>query len=503
MSTVDVSLDAQLFNLYGRVVREGLGKLKVLDADDEGREWYLQRIRRQRDWYHVKYADDGLPHVSWTDEAPKDFTTAFAYPSPSIPLEEHPSFQALWDYVAEHREIRMRYFPERDAEEREEDAEFWRAHQRITVSRTIYELIDRYVHIYGTFEFSEVNLWPLFFPLLQALTLKDLTYDVCFPILGLVGDFDKLEINQAVSLERIEQGYYISSRLSAGPYPEVSRNVLMAATHWLVFREWSIENTDLWRSEFALAETRTHEQAITWADDFFACLRILTGCDTGYSQVLVRPRQWVSSYTANLPPLTGSTIHKYPKRFEDANWRKAAAPAINVKVATEAGTLYEKLRVATENSIHIAVRRLNRSSLRDDDDDSLLDATIGLETLLTDDEKSEMTYKLALRIAGLSRLVNDLEKTPYQVFREVKKVYQHRSAIVHGASRPDKTREVKLDDDTTIAAVALAFDYLRMVLRVLIENCDYRRPARIDSDLLLGLEHNASTGGEQDGDQGD
>jgi hypothetical protein len=61
------------------------------------------------------------------------------------------------------------------------------------------------------------------------------------------------------------------------------------------------------------------------------------------------------------------------------------------------------------NRLQLVIKRLNSCYMREDQEDAILDATIGLEILLSDGETQEVTHKLALRLAALSTLVSGFE----------------------------------------------------------------------------------------------
>jgi hypothetical protein len=228
-----------------------------------------------------------------------------------------------------------------------------------------------------------------------------------------------------------------------------------------------------------------HAFPLETINNFFAAIRLVTGVHTGYSQVLLRPVNWAIHYKGNLPPVAGTSIRAYPSWFENYYWLENNIPEVNEASAKEIGNLYLKLLNIKENSIHIAVKRLNLCFLREDDEDYILDATIGLESLLSDDNRQEMTHKLAMRMGALAKLDSKSERNPVQVFHEIKKIYSYRSALVHGSSQSSKNKEIVRNDNSTMSTGALAVEYLRMAIKILIENPKYRKPASIDEDLLL------------------
>jgi hypothetical protein len=125
--------------------------------------------------------------------------------------------------------------------------------------------------------------------------------------------------------------------------------------------------------------------------------------------------------------------------------------------------------------------------MREDQEDAILDATIGLEILLSDGETQEVTHKLALRVAALSTLIPGFADQAPTVFRNVKKtIYPYRSAVVHGnEKKASQTRAVRTDTGE-VGAVKLAMAYLGMALRAVAAHPEFLDPATIDHDLLLG-----------------
>ncbi|MBK7871922.1 MAG: hypothetical protein IPJ74_15205 [Saprospiraceae bacterium] len=59
---------------------------------------------------------------------------------------------------------------------------------------------------------------------------------------------------------------------------------------------------------------------VEYIDKLFAYLRTQTGIDTGYSQIIAKPINWASSYSADLLPLVIATTKAYPDYFENFYW---------------------------------------------------------------------------------------------------------------------------------------------------------------------------------------
>ena len=152
---------------------------------------------------------------------------------------------------------------------------------------------------------------------------------------------------------------------------------------------------------------------------------------------------------------------------------------------TEVGRLHSKLLETKSNKLTLATQRLNRCFLRESEEDSILDATMAMEMLLSDDSRQEITHKLALRMAALSKLSTTSTQPPIEVYRAVKKIYAYRSAVIHGSTKIEDKRELKLGNQERISAVTVAVNYLRSAISTLVEHSEYLDPARIDEELLL------------------
>ena len=220
-------------------------------------------------------------------------------------------------------------------------------------------------------------------------------------------------------------------------------------------------------------------------DTFFASVRIATGLDTGYAQLLTRPIGWASWYKATLPPLEGTTTRAYPPCLEESRWNEDV-PTLRPGQLGATARLFVRLRQLLESGSHqrlqLAVNRLNRCALRADDEDGVVDSAIGLEALLSDGNQ-EMTYKIGIRMAALAILSGHPD--PPAVVADMKAVYKYRSAVVHGdASQLAKCRTMKRDGQS-VPTAQVALEYLRLALRVVAERPEYLDAKAIDEGLLL------------------
>ncbi len=144
-------------------------------------------------------------------------------------------------------------------------------------------------------------------------------------------------------------------------------------------------------------------------------------------------------------------------------------------------------RTGAPSRLGVASRRLNLCSLREAEDDAILDAAIGLEALVCSDERTEITYKLSLRVAALLHKLRP-EMLASDVFRNMKHVYDFRSSVVHGdAKKIESKRFIRTSDQGSISTIAVANEYLRLALRSVLEYPEFLDTKIIDERLLLSF----------------
>jgi hypothetical protein len=332
-------------------------------------------------------------------------------------------------------------------------------------------------------KFSENEFGHIYSPIEGTIFAEELYFDIGVPILFVKFDFDTYAVDKNIVVRRISDKSHLARfkiKSTSRPIPDP---IISAATHEVVFSghfrgkkgKWyqnSFDNEDLF--------------PIQSFDNFLNAIKIAANINTGYEQILVYPSNWVNHFEYDLPDVAGVSIKKYPSTFDNFHWNIKELPTIGSEKIEEIGDIFRKLQNNREKKIAISCRRLRISCLRDNEEDSILDIIIALELLLSDNEKGELTHKLALRVAKLFSLYLP-EENPLEVFGMVKKIYDYRSAIVHGSDKASQKREIVLKhQNITIEAVALANNYLREILKILLNNAKYLNPNEIDKAMISG-----------------
>lgn len=344
----------------------------------------------------------------------------------------------------------------------------------------VISIIERYYYQHGV-DFSVANLLKLFKPLDVFLSSEKIHFDIGVPLLFIKFDLEYFELTENIAIRRISNEAHRARHKIVGYSPAIVDSVFMSATHELVLKDYHYQRPESWhQSPFSQAQIYPKDIV----QKVLSILHLVTNYDTGYAQFLIYPHNWTNGFFMDLIQLTGASARAYPSYFDDYHWNKSEFPIVSSTQATLVKDLFIKAQNCNENKLEFALRRFYKSIMREEEEDVVVDLIVALEMLLSDNEKSEITHKLALRIAGLIGKYAPNEYSPLQVFANVKQIYAYRSSIVHGSHKVNKKREIKLEENKSVPSVDLARLYLSEVLKILISNPQYFDPGKIDQILL-------------------
>jgi hypothetical protein len=342
-------------------------------------------------------------------------------------------------------------------------------------------VFDRLMRLCGD-SFTYEDFLPVYLEIEAGHLREELSFAVMVPVVLTLFEEEASRIAPTVALRSLVDPEQLA-RISEYGVVSSPANALVvgAATHALILDGYSAPN-------FCGDSYPPYDRPGWWPtepiDRFFDALRVITGADTGYAQLCMLPLGgWAQTYRLDLPPLIlGPQVRRYPEYFDDFGWLRDDVEPISGRALSEVGDLYGVL--SDRPRLSLAARRLSAAMLRTDDQDRILDLLIGLEALLGDEAKSEMTYKLALRTAAVLAATGDFDAAV--VFDDVKRLYAYRSAVAHGdAKRARKHRTIHRPDGSEHAAIDVAARYLRQTIRFLSGREDLDDPGQIDARLLL------------------
>lgn len=436
------------------------------------------------------------------------------YPIMSDPETGFPTFRevgffsdsAPLDYVGSIRSRSLadvlsgRKFPKISFPQGAELAGFLRHHdigKRLGLERFVYEektwdgpvdnlvnyAVERYLHLYGVEATIDVKRRDsVIHPLLMGTVVRRLDLRLVVPITMTRFDVDHFALTEDDYIARLPKKIQLARARLGTRGTGVEQTVVGAATHAFVSSRWEVKADKV--DEVRRSLDQFPASAIDAIDSFFGAMRVVTGVDTGYAQLLWIPRKWALDYYCDLPPLYGTATRQYPGSFDNYGWLQSRE-TISLEQLKEVRRVYLAVMADKSEAMRLALKRLNGCLTRTDAADAILDGTIGLELLLGDDENQSLSYKLRLRAAALAVLHPDPAISAKEVAAKVKRLYEARSSIVHGRRRKRSKRASETADTSHIEDRQIAADLLRFVLDVLLTYPEYLDPSRIDEGLLL------------------
>lgn len=326
---------------------------------------------------------------------------------------------------------------------------------------------------------GEDELLSLYLERERAWLLDPLPIEYVVPLALTAFDLDHpLVIDEATRIEPLDEGTQAARAPRALSVSSVPDTVIGAATHALVLAGYTLPNPGPAPRTFG---DDVEHVPLGDADLVCEALRVLTDVPVGYAQVLRRPLGWADDWKHNLPALsTVRTLRRYPDWFDEYAWLRTPIPVPREDL-TRLPAVVSSLRTAPQR-IRLATRRLSTASLRTDDDDRTIDACIGLEALLGEG-RDELTHRIALRAA--TALVTSGVGDAEVIYGLVKKVYAHRSAVVHG-TEAKKTRRIALDNRVHDADDVAVLLLRELLLDVLTRRASWT-PQSLDAALLASL----------------
>jgi Apea-like HEPN len=480
--------DQQLFELTCALVKSGL----VFVSEQEKGDAY---IGTYSDIPEMQTSDSGMPRFRKLLSGPRDYKTMFQErifdsvartlggeaQKPRFESKSQPEFETLKQHMRDSPALWKHLMASHSV-----DIE--KAFFDIEVELFIKYQIDRYIHINGTTDFTVTRFLPIYLPYETARMREVLSVNIWIPILFVLCKFpDEVVLDAGVFLRKIPDDLQLAREHVSRNDPGIHGIVSDSATHAFVLTNYEVPNT--YYAEWANISTTPAAYPTEKIDLLFAMLRLVSGVDTGYAQLLMEQLGWAFTYEANLTPMTGASVRRYPPTFEEYYWNRRDLPTLDSAKVDMLGDLYRRvLAIADEksrNRILLATRRLNQCLVRENEQDAILDATSALEALLTPGDNVEITHKLATRLAALSRLGIGGD-SPWTIFKNVKKIYGYRSSVIHGdISRIQKTNTIQMSGTEMVPSVKVATDYLRSALEIVIRHPEYLDSSKIDENLLL------------------
>jgi len=466
--------DSKLRQLVHAVVQEGREAVLALKQE---------RTLISRHWRYpvLKQFDGGLPNVSHSSDGPTDYAGLFKLSGAGdydIRYAALACLPALHAHIVADERLRSRVMlPVRDSG----NEEFRQRFDAISVALLPLDLLDRLMIRHGE-DYADAAFeeeWSLLERWLLAD--DDLPVEVVVPLAMTACETDEpFELDHDVRVERIPDGEHLArvpDRLYADA--EADARVISAASHAVVFSGISMPASSSLTSHLVVPGLVPNQEI----EQTFQVLQLASGLALGYAQVYLRPLGWAWSFDADLPPVIDpKAVRRYPPAFNDLAWNLKPR-TLTVGHLGEAKDLRAALGAAGSRMV-LAARRFGQAQRRDEAEDAVLDLCIALEAALGDAAHSEMTHKIAMRAAAL--LGSD-GADPANIKRLVKRLYDWRSALVHGMDVAKPIKRFAGEGKSAANALGLANALTQLVLASMLRRPDVAEGEDLDRLMLEAL----------------
>lgn len=465
------TMTAPIHSEFERYVLAAVRGVKRLVLDPETKLGYVSR----RDVPEYKTNDHGWPSISrsyFTSSAdgPMNWDSLFAHKkgvgsakfSPTDVVE----LADAVDYVLEDADLRSKISGFGVSLDDQDASRMLGIHDVIRVVTSIAERSEA----------TGQDIRAVYLEHERALLAPTLKADVVVPIaLVRLELHEPFHLGDDVWIEPLDE---LTQRARAVQiHGNVNAYLVSAATHAVVLRGREFDNAQGPLVRRVLLDANpVFEDEI---DEVFQALEIAAERRLGYVQVALRPHDWAYSWIGDLPPIESTTtLTRLPPELANHGWNKDAI-RVGAEALADAPRIFSSLH-STHSRGKLAARRLFQSSLRQMDEDTLLDACIGIEALLGE-QHDELVHRMGLRasVALAGRMDAALA---YDLLR---KVYGHRSKIVHGTESMNPVINIRGDN---WSAKSVAVLLLRLLLQSHLAATPPWKPSDLDASLFGAID---------------
>jgi hypothetical protein len=149
----------------------------------------------------------------------------------------------------------------------------------------LLSLIERYILVYDL-AWDDEKFWDVYKPLEAAIHFEDLPLSVVVPICFICFEGEEYNISESVSIKRFSNNFNRARILIDHYGASVHEKVVDCASHGIFLKNFTMKNA----GAFLHRDTPTQPEVYPKddIDTLFSAIRIATGYDTGYAQMLSR-----------------------------------------------------------------------------------------------------------------------------------------------------------------------------------------------------------------------
>jgi len=399
---------------------------------------------------NLEYAESGFPRISSYPsriDISQFFKSPYSGKDPDINMEKMEEFLQAFTIANKSDEIRGYY-----EYNTELDKDSIQNLIQILLGGAIKDFVERYYYKHGC-DFHRDCFVEIYKPIETYFYEKKLNFDISIPILFVNFEIDYFELLPNIVIRRIEDEVHRARHRIVSYSPAIVDSLFMSATHELLLKNYEYNRPD---HVFAIPFSQPGIYPRNHIEKFLSVLKIETDITSGYAQFILHPFNWAADYLYDIKPMHGTSVRSYPTYFDDYFWNRKMYPVVNQDQLINIGKSFTTILQSNNNKLNLAIKRFYKSTLREEEEDMIIDLIIALELLLGDSGKTEMTQKLAYRIGALLGNYSPVFNDSHLVFTNVKKIYDYRSSIIHGNNKTNSKREIKLPENKSIVIVDLA-----------------------------------------------
>lgn len=388
--------------------------------------------------------------------------------------DQVPGYADLREYLTVTPPYARFYSPYRSVNEKS-----LQRRQEIAIFDLVAGLCNRYIALNGlTMLINEESLREEYCRLERWISSSELPVDVLIPIIGSSFDLDYVSLGDC-SIERLDE--HALAQLWPSEIAHRRNWIYAAPSHCLVISDFKISNVGYFRwldhtPEVELPDTVSR---------FFQALQLATGrSNVGYAHYGYRPVGWSNSFMANLETLICGPIDEQYRQNEAVTVSPLSEDDYQLFVS-----LFRKFDGLKPN-VAFGAKKYRSAFLRNDEADTIVDLCIALESILGD--RGETTHKLAIRVATIFSDQGWVGCD--EIYNNVKKIYLHRSDLVHGNRNAEPSRTI----GSVFGEEYTTLDIARLVAREVIIYAVHRGQLtgnEIDKILLSILAEHAERPG--------
>lgn len=347
---------------------------------------------------------------------------------------------------------------------------------RLDVAQCLRSLLVSMLSRTQSTVFQPATFDSLFRALEQFFYTDTLTYRCLAPLEGFSMEAEILQLMATLAIIHIpvpEREAILAEEIHWGSYPLRALPIDAYGLQCYVEVEKTFgEPTDI------ATEPLVHNIARTQLDSVCTALRLFKRGAVGFHNIRMVPTFWH-------PFLGRETTGLSQPTALWGSWYALSSDEIEPFLAFWHS--YQRASDARRPQIDVARRRFEFSYERSRPEDKLIDCLIGFEALLlTQEERAELEYRLALRGATL---LSDTAEQRLSIFNDLKLAYRERSKIVHGAETKGSLKIAGKDVSLTDFADRVE-EHLRSAIKKMLTLCQHRTEKQVLADLsqriLLG-----------------